>query len=248
MADTARARVATGNAFLDSLSASSLATLVPHLEKKAAPVGLNIATAGLAISRLSFPIRSVISTVTTMRDGVSIEASLIGREGFHGFTALLGDPLNSNDAMVQIPDSMWQLPLAAFVEAANRDPSLMRRALIYVQTALITAGQLAGCNGLHQIGNRAARWLLMAHDRVEGDTVALTHEFLAIMLGVRRPGVSLAAASLERAGLIEYRRGRITILNRTALERVGCECYAVINNQAARLLGYDIRKSAANAA
>ena len=248
MAVTATFSGTTGNSFLDSLSASSISALAPHLERMHAPVGLSIATAGLPITRLTFPVRSVVSTVATMRDGVSIEVSLIGHEGFHGFTALLGDGLNSNDAMVQVPDSMLQLPLGAFLEAVHGDPSLMRRALTYVQATLVTVGQLAGCNGLHQIGNRAARWLLMAHDRVDGDTVPLTHEFLAVMLGVRRPGVSLAAASLERAGLIEYRRGRITIMNRPALEAAACECYAVINDQSSRLLGYDIRKGSPRAA
>ncbi len=233
----------TGNAFLDALPLASLDALRPYLEKRSNNSGDPIANLGFPVPEAVFPIESVVSIVTTMRDGSSIEVSLIGRDGFHGLSAALGDSLSPHDAMVQIPGSMWAMPGAALIQATRNDPALAERVLLYAQVSLITVAQFSGCNRLHPINERAARWLLMAHDRVANDVLMLTHEFLAVMLGVRRPGVSLAAATLDRAGFIEYRRGRITVRDRAGLESASCECYAIVADQSDRLLGYDIRKS-----
>jgi hypothetical protein len=180
--------------------------------------------------------------MTRMHDGLDIEVMLIGTEGFSGVQLALGDDISGNEAVVQIPDHLWQMKSADFIDCLNADPVLRQRALRYAQATLESIAQFAGCNRLHPINERCARWLLMAHDRVANDTIMLTHEYLATMLGVRRPGVSLAAAALDQAGLIEYHRGRIFIRDRRGLEGVACECYNVANDALERLLGFDIRK------
>jgi CRP-like cAMP-binding protein len=177
-----------------------------------------------------------------MRDGSDLEVALIGREGFYGTQVVLGGAISATEAMVQIPNAFYRIRTADFERCVREDQALRERCLCYVQCMMDTIGQFAACNRLHPINERCARWLLMAHDRVPGDELFLTHEFLATMLGVRRPGVSIAAAALESAGLIEYRRGRIVIRNREGLEHASCECYAFANDTLARLLGYSIRK------
>ena len=129
-----------------------------------------------------------------------------------------------------------------FTAALADDGNLRERAACFVQSSYDGVAQFSACNRLHSIDQRTARWLLMAHDRVPGDDVLLTQEYLATMLGVRRR--SVAASAFERAGLIDYRRGRITMVDRAGLERLACECYAAANDATRRLLGYDIRKTA----
>jgi CRP-like cAMP-binding protein len=232
----------TGNLFLDSLSPESAAQLLPKLEKVAGAVGLSIGRGGVPLEHVVFPVGSVVSAVTRMNDGTDIEVTLIGRDGYYGVHLALGSDTSSNDAMVQIPDTFLRMRSADFVEALRADAPLKERALAYALAMLESLGQFSACNRLHPVNERCARWLLMAHDRVATDEIFLTHEYLAVMLGVRRPSVSLAAAALDQAGVIEYRRGRIRVTNRAGLEAVSCECYAVANDSMERLLGYSARK------
>lgn len=233
---------ATGNLFLDALPAASSAFLIPKLDRVSLPRGTPIASAGKPIEYVVFPVASVISTVMTMRDGSGVEVSLVGRDGFYGLHVALGDERSADDAMVQLPDSGFRIRSADFREALRRDEQLTARVLRYAQCTLVAFAQLSACNRLHPVNERCARWLLMAHDRVDGDELALTHEYLATMLGVRRPAVSVAAAALDEAGLIAYHRGRIVVHNRRGLEAAACECYATVNGACRRILGYDARK------
>jgi CRP-like cAMP-binding protein len=232
----------TGNLFLDSLTLDSAQSVVPYLEKIEASVGAKIASSGVPLEHVIFPIAGVVSAVTRMRDGSDVEIVVVGREGFYGMQVVLGSYVSANEAMVQIPNSMYRMRATDFRKCIDVDETLRLRALCYVQATLDAMGQFSGCNRLHPINERCARWLLMAHDRIPTDELFLTHEFLATMLGVRRPGVSVAAAALESAGFIEYRRGRIVIRDRRGLEAASCECYGVANDAIVRMLGYDIRK------
>lgn len=233
----------TGNDFLDNLSPRSAALLIPHLERISASVDLTFKQCGTPFKHVMFPISSIISAVTRMQDGTDVEVTLIGREGLYGFQLALGHDSSASAAMVQIPGSMYQTACADFRNCLLADPDLRQRVLNYAMVNFETIAQFSGCNRLHPSNERLARWLLMAHDRVAGDELLLTHEFLSTMLGVRRPAVSLAAAALEQAGLIQYGYGRICILNRAGLERASCECYMVANTLIERLLGFSIRKT-----
>ncbi len=235
----------TGNLFLDTLPIDSARTIVAKLEQTTLASGDTIARERIAIERAFFPVNGAISSVTTMLDGTIIEVSLVGREGFYGIPLVLGKDASGNDAMVQIPGRMLSIDASAFVALLSADAALMQRSSSYVLSTIDTISQFTGCNRLHPINERLARWLLMAQDRVDGDTLFLTHEYLATMLGVRRPGVSIAASALEEAGLIEYVRGRIGIRDRAGLEAAACECYAVANDALERALGFRFPKRGA---
>lgn len=234
--------VVSGNRFLDTLSAGSFAAIFPKLQEMLLSPGQVIAHAGVPIELVVFPRGSIVSAVTRMRDGADVEVTVFGREGFYGLQVVLGDGIGSNEAMVQIGGRAYGLRSVDFVECVREDAELRQRVLRYAQVTLETISQFSACNRLHPINERCARWLLMAHDRVDGDEIFLTHEFLATMLGVRRPGVSLAAAALDKAGLIEYHRGHIIVRNRAGLEEIACECYDSANDALDRLLGFDLRK------
>jgi CRP-like cAMP-binding protein len=160
-----------------------------------------------------------------------------GNEGLVGLAALLGAEGSESQTLAEIPGTALRLPAAVLVAAVDAQPALRRLLLRYTQAYLTQVAQGAACNRLHGIEARCARWLLMTHDRVGGsDAFPLTQEFLAIMLGVRRAGVSVAAGALQDAGLIRYRRGGIRVLDRAGLEAAACECYGVVRRQYDRLL------------
>ncbi len=233
---------ATGNLFIDALPPASAARLLQQLEPQDVQIGLPIVNTGSVIEHVLFPTRGIISMVKTMRDGGSIEVMLIGREGFFGLPVLLGDKTNSNDAMVQSEGLLLRIRTAEFLSSVRSDAVLMNQSLRYAQTTFTSVAQFSACNRLHPVNERCARWLLMAHDRVVGDELMLTHEYLATMLGVRRPAVTLACAALEQGGFIDYHRGRIVVRDRRGLEEATCECYEVVNDDSDRLLGYSARK------
>jgi CRP-like cAMP-binding protein len=234
----------TGNMFLDSLDQVSMSAVLACAEEVDATASTVLTPAREEIKYAVFPLTCAISIVTRMKDGSDVEAMLVGREGFYGLQLALGRiGVSSNEAIVQLPGRMLRIATADFVHCMQTLPEFAERALSYAYATLESIAQLSACNRLHPINERAARWLLMAHDRVAGDTVLITHEFLATMLGVRRPGVSLATAVLDQSGYIETHRGRITIRNRPGLESVACECYAVMNAICNRIVGYDARKA-----
>lgn len=235
---------ATGNLLLDHLDEPVRAALQPYLENVTVRHGEVVYEAQSAFDRVLFPIGSVVSVVTEMVDGSSVEVGFIGREGFTGLPIALGSSAVPHRALVQVPDGALSISAADFRTCLDELPELRRHIYRYAEMSLIALSQYAGCNRLHPINERCARWLLMAHDRVPGDTIFLTHDFLSQMLGVRRPGVSLAAMTLQRAGFIEYTNGRIVVRNRAGLETASCECYAVVEGHAVQTLGYSPRKVA----
>ena len=171
-----------------------------------------------------------------MADGASVEVGMIGREGMYSVSAILSEDTPSERAMVQLPGSALRLNACLLRQEMQAEKSLQKLLLRYVQVTVSKVAQSAACNRLHVLEQRFARWLLECHDRADADAFPMTHEFLAMMLGVRRPGVSLAARSLREDGLITYNHGTLTVEDRQGLEAAACECHRVIRDEFARAL------------
>ncbi len=184
-----------------------------------------LAAPGEPIEYVYFPRDSVISLLVPMQDGTTVEGATIGNEGLIGLQVFLGNGKATEDVVVQIAGSAVRMPANAFREFVRNHPPLAALLGRYTLALMNQLARTAGCNRLHNVDQRCARWLLMTHDRVGDDTFALTHELLASTLGVRRASVTEAAGGFQRAGLIAYRFGKITIRNRPGLEAVACEDY-----------------------
>lgn len=192
--------------------------------------------AGTPIRSVYFPETAVISLVTPMEGGATIEIGTAGCEGMAGLPVFLGSDSSSVEAVAQIPGMAVRMDARVFASLAA-PPSELHRILIgYTQAFLTQVSQTAACNATHLVEERCARWLLMTHDRVDSDEFPLTHEFLAFMLGVRRPGVTIAMRALRSTGFVDYRRGRVQIVDREGLEGVSCECYRVVRGHLEPLL------------
>jgi CRP-like cAMP-binding protein len=174
------------------------------------------------------------SVLNVMQDGKSVEVGLSGKEGFVGLPLLVGFKSSPSRVIVQVAGSAFRMTAEALLKALRKCSSLEKRLHRYSQVLGIQASQVAACNRLHEVDERLARWLLMSQDRLGSDTVELTQEFLAHMLGTRRSSVTVAASILQKAGLIKYTRGHVKIVNRMGLESAACECYATLVQQAAK--------------
>jgi CRP-like cAMP-binding protein len=184
-----------------------------------------------------FPDNCVISLVTEMEDGDAVEAMTVGNDGFAGMAVFHGVPSSRLNAMGQISGEARRVATGDFLALTREFKGLDRLLHRYSQFVFETVSQSAACNRLHVIEQRAARWLLMSEDRVGRNRFDLTQEFLAMMLGVRRPGVTVAMGVLEKAGLIAHGRGNITVVDRVGLEKVACECYRTIKDRQGQLFG-----------
>jgi CRP-like cAMP-binding protein len=227
----------TGNNLLDALAPHEFSHILPHLERIALPVRLFLHEPGKLIEFVYFPQHGMVSIVATLEDHVSVEIGVVGKEGFLGVPIMLEADTSPHEVFVQIAGSGLRMKASAMRSATERSPTFRNLLFRYVQFYLLQVSQTAACNVRHPLEGRLARWLLMAHDRLDGthDAMPLTHEFLAMMLGVQRPGVSIAAGTLQNAGLISYTRGRVTVMNRDALEDASCECHRVVNDAYKRL-------------
>ena len=185
---------------------------------------------GEAIEFCYFMNSGMTSILTIMGDGKGVEVGLTGKEGFIGLPAIVGFRTSATRAVVQITGSAYRLRTEKLLPALAKCPQLAKRLNRYSQELAMQATQVAACNRLHDVEARLARWLLMSQDRVGGESVPLTQEFLSHMLGTRRASVTVAAGILQKAGLIKYARGFVTIVDRRKLEDAACECYAVIQN------------------
>ncbi|MBV9827289.1 MAG: Crp/Fnr family transcriptional regulator [Alphaproteobacteria bacterium] len=184
-----------------------------------------------------FPLSGVISIHTRMREGMAVEIATIGREGMVGLEIFLGGQQAHASGFAQLAGRALRLGSEDFRQVVRDSTPITSLLLRYTQAVLAQVSQSAACNRVHSIEERCARWLLMTHDRMDGDQFDLTQEFLGEMLGVRRPSVSTAASILQRAGFIRYSRGRVEVMDRVGLERAACECYAVIAGEYERLIG-----------
>jgi len=227
----------TRNRLLTALPPKDLAQIWPRLEAVELPFRQVLHAPGKPIPAVYFPETGYASMLAYMEDGDAAEVGMIGREGFVGLPVLLGTDHDDIEAMVQSPGTALRMNTLAFQAELERIPAFRTLLLRY---ALVHHGQVArtaACNGRHYTEQRLARWLLMAHDRSEGDEFPMTHEFLSMMLGVRRAGITVAAGQLQKAGFIRYDRGRIQITDRPGLESTTCECYGIVRRASDQLLG-----------
>jgi CRP-like cAMP-binding protein len=184
-----------------------------------------------------FPTSGVVSLVITMQNGAAAEVGTVGNEGMVGVPLLLGDDRTPASAYVQVPGSALRLRASVLVGELRRNGALRETLSRYVHAVLNQVALTAACNALHSVEQRCCRWFLMTHDRVQSDKFLLTQEFLGMMLGVQRTSVTSAANALRKRGIVDYRRGEVTILNRQEIEKCSCECYAVGKREFDRLLG-----------
>jgi CRP-like cAMP-binding protein len=219
------------NRLLAALPAKELARLRPYLEPLPLPVRLILSKPGASVDYVHFPQSGMVSLVHTLSDGAQIEVGVIGREGFVGIPVLLGADTSPIEAMVQMPGTALRIQVSAFREQVLQNGSFSGLLYRYAQALHIQVAQTAACNGRHVLQERLARWLLTARDRAESDELPLSHEFLAIMLGTRRVGVTLALGAFRTAGIISNRHGRVTIIDRANLEDAACECYQSVKRE-----------------
>ena len=225
------------NRLLAALPPDDLARLWPRLEAVELPFRKVLHAPGEPIEAVYFPKTGWSSMLAYLEDGDAAEVGLIGREGMVGLPVLLGADHDDIEAMVQGPGTALRMDAASFREELERLPALRTLLLRY---ALVHHGQVArtaACNGRHHIDQRLTRWLLMAHDRAKENVFPMTHEFLSMMLGVRRAGITVTAGQFQKAGYIRYERGCIVVTDRPGLESVACECYGIVRRASDQLLG-----------
>lgn len=219
---------AISNVILLSASDNDYSLLRPHLEYLNLPHHLVVHEAGEKLKYAYFPNRGLISLVVAMEDGRTAETGVVGNEGFTGIPAAVGLGRDMLREIVQIAGDGFRMEVGALQKTLESAPGLQVILCRYGILLGMQVAQTAACNRLHDIKQRLARWLLMTQDRVDSESLPITHDFLATMLGTERPSVSLAAGVLQKEQTIKYTRGAVTILNRKKLEDSACECYRII--------------------
>jgi CRP-like cAMP-binding protein len=203
----------------------------PHLEAVEFPLGAIVCDAGGVLKHAYFPQGAVLSLLTVLEDGSAIETANIGREGAFGLFAAMYSRISFNRCMVQLEGRMFRCPIEALRAEFTTSEQVRDLFVSYSETLLSQVQQTVACNAVHSTEERICRWLLMMHDRAEGEALPYTHDFLSRMLGANRKSVTLAAQSLQAAGFISYRRGKIQVLDRAGLETASCECYAIVKER-----------------
>ncbi len=216
------------NYVLTTIPDSEFSRLQPHLEFVELSYHQSLISGNGEIEHAYFLNRGMVSLVVTTGDGRSVEVGVVGREGAVGTSLAVDLKKSPYRAVVQIPGNGVRIHSDAIAAMGASVPEFELLLNRYASVQGMQVAQLAACNRLHEIEQRLARWMLMCHDRIESDMLPMTHEFFAQMLGAGRPSVTLAAGALQKAGIIRYTRGKVSILNRQALEQAACECYRVI--------------------
>jgi CRP-like cAMP-binding protein len=237
MAKLRRVHVLGENRLLAALPRKEYDRLHPHLEKVSLLLRDILYEANGPIPHVYFPLDGVVSLVIIMDGGCSLEVGIIGNEGMVGTPVFLGCQSSLTRAISQVAGDALRMETKVFHEEMLRHGALYGLVQRSTQAMINQISQSTVCNHRHSVKKRLCRWLLMSHDRVGTDEFPLTHEFLAQMLGVRRPTVTAVAGTLQKAGLIRYRRGELTVLDRKGLEAASCECYEVVAKELERLLG-----------
>jgi CRP-like cAMP-binding protein len=225
------------NRLLSLLSDDDYERLRPHLSQEVFDYRKSLYEASRPIEQVYFPIEGVASLVITTADGASAEVGTIGSEGMVGLPVCLGDRLAPSSVYVQVPGTALRMDARTFRAELERNPTLNLIMLRYAHAFFNQVAQSAACAHLHRVEQRCCRWLLMTRDRMPSGDFLLTHEFLGMMLGVRRTTVTDVMGALQKAGLIRYRRGHVTILDQEALQQRACECYEISRLEFDRLLG-----------
>jgi CRP-like cAMP-binding protein len=224
------------NRLLAALPTADYNRIARHLRLKSTVAGDTLHAQGRRINDVYFPNGGVFSVTNRMRDGALVEVATVGREGMLGIGVFLGDRAGTGRTFQQVADGpVPALAVARFVEETATRGSFREVMGLYAQANLLQIMQCTACNALHDVTQRCARWLLQTHDRVDADDFPLKQEFLAIMLGVRRPTVTVALQALHEAGLLSSHYGHIRVLRRARLEAASCECYAAIQGHFTRL-------------
>jgi CRP-like cAMP-binding protein len=222
---------ARSNQLHGALEASSRKRVDPHLEPIELKLGAIVCEAGGLLKHAYFPQGAVLSLLTVLENGSAIETANIGREGAFGLFAAMYSRVSFNRCLVQLEGSIVRCPIELLQSEFKRSEHVRDLFVSYSETLLSQVQQTVACNAMHTTEQRICRWLLMMHDRAEGEALPYTHEFLSHMLGANRKSVTLAAQSLQTAGLISYYRGNIKVLDRPGLEKASCECYAIVRER-----------------
>jgi len=207
-----------------------------HLQPVALPLGQALYESGAMLSHGYFPTTAIVSLMYVTESGASSEIAVVGNDGIVGVPLFMGGGSTPSRAVVQSAGEGFRMSGRAIREEFSRSPSVTMLLLRYTQALIAQMAQIAVCNRHHTVDQQLCRWLLLSLDRLPGNELVVTQELIASMLGVRREGVTEAALALQRAGLISYRRGHITVLDRPGLEQRSCECYAVVKAEYDRLL------------
>lgn len=216
------------NKILAALTAGEFARLVPELDVVQLKLNDVLYLPGEPIKHVYFLTDGIISLLTILEDGTTIEAAVVGSEGMVGLSVIMGVEKANNEALVQAEGMALRMGANDLRARFNKESALRGSLMSYIHLLLTMLSQNAACNRMHTVEERLARWLLLTHDRVGKNEFVFTQEFMSHMLGVRRAGVSVAANTLRKAGLIDYQRGEIAVLNRPGLEDASCECYRTI--------------------
>jgi len=225
------------NQILRALPAEERLRLFPHLQLVALPPGRVIYESGARLRHIYFPTDSIVSLLYVLANGASAEIAVVGNEGAVGVSLFMGGETTPSRAVVQSAGSAYRLTRTRLKLEFERHGELLHVLLRYTQSLITQMAQTAVCNRHHALDQQLCRWLLLTLDRHDSNELRMTQELISNMLGVRREGVTEAAGRLQKLGVIRYSRGRITVLDRARLEKLSCECYAVVKQESDRLLG-----------
>jgi len=224
------------NTLLATLSTEVIERLSPFMQSVEMPLGKVLYESGDTLSNVYFPTDSIVSLLYLLMDGASAEISVVGNDGMLGVALFMGGETTPSRAIVQSAGHAFRLPGQQLKEEFRRNGEMHNLLLRYTQALITQMSQTAVCNRHHSVDQQLCRWLLLSLDRLPSNTLTMTQELIANMLGVRREGVTEAAGRLQKLGVIRYARGQITVLDRPTLETLCCECYAVVKTETDRLL------------
>lgn len=226
------------NHLLAALPIDAQERIFSHLELVSLPLGKVLYESGDTLRHVYFPTDSIVSLLYVMEDGASAEISVVGNDGLIGIALFMGGESTPSRAIVQSAGHAYRLLGQRLKNEFNRHGTFLELMLRYTQSLITQMAQTAVCNRHHSVDQQLCRWLLLSLDRLPSKRLSMTQELIANMLGVRREGVTDAAGKLQKLGVIEYSRGLITVLDRDKLEKLSCECYAVVKKETDRLLPY----------
>ncbi|MDB9529115.1 Crp/Fnr family transcriptional regulator [Oscillatoria sp. CS-180] len=223
------------NHLLASLPQEGYKRLQPHLSWVDLSLGSVLHDVGEPVSDIYFPVQSLVSLISVIGPNTQVEFRLVGNEGLVGLAALLGGEQALSKSIVQVAGKAVKVNAQALKQEFTRGEAFQKQVLLYLQLALAETAQNVSCQVYHQVEPRFARWLLSIQDRLQTDELPLTQKYAAMLLGTRRATITEAAGHLQRAGMIQYQRGKITICDRAALEKAACNCYVLLRDESERL-------------